>query len=61
MQNACACTIDSDVSVLAVHSGYLSLVVVGLEKLYALNASLFTSIKTVLENIDRLCYDHCFR
>ena len=37
---------------------YLLLVVVGLEKLDALNAPLFTSVKSILEHVDRLRHDH---
>jgi len=37
---------------------YLLLVVVGLEKLDALNAPLFTSVESILERVDRLRHDH---
>jgi len=37
---------------------YLLLVVVGLKKLDALNAPLFTPVKSILEHVDRLRHDH---
>ena len=37
---------------------YLLLVVVGLEKLDALNAPLFTTVELILEHVDRLRHDH---